>query len=106
MKEFLAAIPSAAASPYALIAYAIAAVLMIYGGFQWRMVKELSSLKGKEPNANVIGLIQRVIGNPEAPVLSETHWLAFQWMKIKAALATMLIVVIGTIAVIALARDG
>lgn len=76
MENFLTAIPAAAASPYALVAYAICAALFLFGGAKLRELRSILKIIKDVPTGQRALLIQATTGK-----ILPQHITADQWMQ-------------------------
>lgn len=102
MSSFLNAIPEAATSPYALAAYAIAAIIFLIAGAKLMttsmLVKTLSLLAEKDRPA----ALEKIIGDPLPPDISPAQWIRNNRIKWSFLLAGSVVIVALVVAIVAL----
>lgn len=112
MNEFFQAIPAAAKSPLALAAYAIAAILMAYGGFQFRQlrvvmrtIREMNKRQTID-DKTLIDVVGQVTGSPVPPSLTGAQWLVYARQRARTMVSIALLIAIFVVAVLALLQRG
>jgi hypothetical protein len=101
MNEFLASIPAAAASPYALVAYAIAAVLFLLGGARLRTVQTVLKAIASVPPGDRKHVIESITGSVIPDRISAEQWIRHnrnRWVFLLIGTALILLTTLGTIA--------
>jgi hypothetical protein len=103
MQNFLSAIPAAATSNYAFVAYAICAVLFIFGGAKLRELRSILKQIAHVPKSERVELIRTVTGK-----ILPKHITAEQWIRNNrnqgffsvAAAVLVLASAVGTVAIL------
>lgn len=101
MNEFLRAIPAAATSPYALAAYAIAAVLFLLAGAHLKTVRSVLKAISNVPPSDRRGLIESITGSVIPEKITANEWIRNnrnRWIFLLVATTIILFSTIGIIA--------
>jgi hypothetical protein len=109
MDAFLKAIPNAATSPYALVAYAIAALLMAYGGFRLTQLRTiLNGLKTRpDITPEQMREIIEIATNSKVPTtITAEEWLKNNRLQAKLFIAAALIIAAVVIACVAIVKGN
>jgi hypothetical protein len=102
MEEFIRSIPAAASSPYALAAYAIAAVLFLFAGARLRMAKLLLAKITAIPEAERRRALEIATGTVLPTHVSPEQWIRHSRMRWTFLLLGALLIAILTVATIAI----
>ena len=106
MAEFLASIPAAAASPYALVAYAIAAVLFLFGGSRLRMAKILAERIEAVPESDRKRTLEMATGTVLPTHISPEQWLRLKRMQWTFLLLAAVLIAVLSVSVIAIGNPS
>ncbi len=100
MARFIDAIPTAAASPYALFAYVVAAIGYFIAGRDLAQLREVrrAGLAGEA----LAREIARVIGEPLPPDLTPEIWMKYKAQRSRFLFAMITILLAAAIVVIAI----
>ncbi len=102
MSEFLNAIPAAASSPYALVAYAIAAVLFLLAGARLRMAKLLLERIEAVPENERRRALEIATGTVLPTSISPEQWIRISRLRWTFLLLGSLLIAILAVATIAI----
>lgn len=109
MTSFLESIPAAAVSPYALTAYAIAAVLFIFGGKKllvireaFRVLREALKADPPLPPATLTKTIEVILGEPVPPKMPPMDFIHYRRMQLRFLLAAAVVISLLVVAVVAM----
>jgi len=106
MEEFVRAIPAAAASPYALAAYAIAAIIFLFAGARLRLAKTLLAKIETIPPDERRRTVEIATGTVLPTSISPEQWIRNNRLRWAFLLAASILIVILVIAIIALVNPG
>jgi hypothetical protein len=81
LKALLSAIPDAAASPYAFLAYAIATAAWVFVAINVTKVKDLSSKTENLPEPDRLPFLETVLNRARPPGLTAQQWLGNERTK-------------------------
>lgn len=101
MDTFIRLIPEAAKSPYALVAYTIAAVLFVFGGMQQFRLRTLVKALAIIPKNQQSDALTRMIGEPLPPKMTPAQWLRHQRMRYVFLITAGLVIAIFTVVILA-----
>lgn len=102
MEDFIRAIPSAASSPYAFAAYAIAGILFIYAGARLRTAKLLIKRIDAIPEAERRRAFEIATGTVLPTHISPAQWIRYKRLHWRFLLAGSLLIAIFSTLVIAI----
>jgi len=102
MEEFIRSIPTAASSPYAFAAYAIAALVFIFAGERIRMAKLLLSRITSIPENERRRALEIATGTMLPTHISPEDWIRHNRMRWLFLLGGAVLIVILTISIIAI----
>lgn len=103
MQDFLQAIPTAASSPYALAAYAIAAVIFLFAGAKLRLTKMLLTQVSTMPLSERRRALEIATGTILPTNISAEQWIRnnrIRWFFLTLASLMIVVMVIATVAVV------
>ena len=103
MEAFLNSIPAAASSPYALVAYAIAALLFLFAGARLRMTQLLMAKITAIPQADRRRALEIATGTVLPTHISPEQWIRhsrLRWTFLLLAALLIVVLVIATIAIL------
>ncbi|MGM4909368.1 hypothetical protein [Rhizobium sp. 768_B6_N1_8] len=106
MEEFIRAIPAAAASPYALAAYAIAAIIFLFAGARLRLAKTLLAKIDTIPPDERRRTVEIATGTVLPTNISPEQWIRNNRLRWTFLLAASILIVILVIAIIALVNPS
>lgn len=102
MDSFLKAIPLAARSEYALAAYAIAAILFLFGVVHLARLRSLGVHISHLPKEDRFDALKEIIGSPLPRAISAEQWLRHRKMQLAFLLLAGLLIAVFAIAVMAI----
>lgn len=102
MEEFLKSIPAAASNPYALAAYAIAAVLFLLAGARLKMAKLLLAKITSIPEGERRRALEIATGTVLPTHVSPEQWIRHSRLRWTFMLLGALLIAVVTVAVIAI----
>ena len=102
MEEFVRSLPAAASSPYALTAYAIAALLFLFAGAKLRMAKLLMKRITSIPEGERCRALEIMTGTVLPTHVSPEQWIQHSRLRWKFLLLGSPLIVLLTIATIAI----
>ncbi|WP_417913274.1 hypothetical protein [Candidatus Electronema sp. TJ] len=108
VSEFLQAIPAAASSPYALIAYVVALIVAAYAGFRLRELQSVLRTIQARPSTSdsqMVEVIKVVTQRPVPPQMTGAQWIRYQRLQAGLLIVIALIIAFLTIAVMAISPD-
>jgi hypothetical protein len=109
MRDFLQAIPAAASSGYALVAYAICAALFVLAGAKLRTVRAVLKAIALVPEGDRKHVIESITGSVIPEKISADDWIRHnreRWIFLLVATALILLAAIASIAAMQPARPG
>ncbi len=104
IQAFLQAIPAAATSPYAFMAYGLAAILSVLGAFRRRDVKKVLKVIEHLPPADRKGAIEVALNTKLPDTISAEQYLRGEKMKYQFFGAMAVLVLIGSLSAIAIIK--
>ncbi|MGR0482294.1 MAG: hypothetical protein ACTFAL_13080 [Candidatus Electronema sp. V4] len=108
VSEFLQAIPAAASSPYALIAYVVALIVAAYAGFRLRELQSVLRTIQARPSTSdsqMVEVIKVVTQRPVPPQMTGTQWIRYQRLQAGLLIVIALIIASLTLAVVAIVKS-
>lgn len=106
MEEFLQSIPAAAQNPYAVVAYAIAALVFLFGGAQLRMAQLLLTKITSIPEKDRRRALEIATGTVLPTHISPEQWIRHNRMRWMFLLLASLLIVLLAITAIALLKPS
>lgn len=108
MTDFLRAIPTAAQSPYAIAAYGIAAILMLFGGFKLYQLKiAVGAIKKTGKNSPPLREIIEIATNTKLPDrITGEQWIRNNCLQAFTMIIIALIIAAIVVAVMAIELSG
>ena len=106
MEEFIRSIPAAASSPYALTAYAIAAVIFLFAGARLRLAKALLAKIDAIPPEERRRAVEIATGTVLPTHISPEQWIRNNRLRWAFLLAVSILIVILVTAVVAIANPS
>lgn len=102
MEEFIHSIPAAASSPYALAAYAIAAVIFLFAGARLRLAKALLARIDSIPPEERRRTVEVATGTVLPTHISPEQWIRNNRLRWAFLLAASILIVMLVIAIVAM----
>ncbi|WP_431481667.1 hypothetical protein [Pseudomonas thivervalensis] len=106
MEEFVRSIPAAASSPYALAAYAIAAVIFLFAGSRLRLAKVLLDKIDSIPPEERRRTVEIATGTVLPTRISPEQWIRNNRLRWAFLLAASILIVILVIAIVAIVNPS
>ncbi len=108
ISAFLQALPVAASSPYALIAYAVAVIVAAYAGFRLRELQQVLRTLQARPSTSdtqMVEVIKVITQRPVPPEMTGAQWIRYQRLQAGLLIVIALIIASLTLAVVAMVKS-